>query len=148
MNKDEIFAFLNEYPEFFLATIDGGEPRVRAMRIYQANDGGIFFNTSREKDVYRQLLKYPSVEMCFFDGYCTQVRIRGKVLLVDEDEYIEEMCKKTPQMKPFIAEGKIAMFKLTDAKVKVWEMDSEYVPRVMSNIEMDSIWMSLHMGNL
>lgn len=147
MNKDEIIEFINEYPEFFLATIDGGEPRVRGMRIYQANDEGIFFNTSKEKNVYSQLMKNPLVEMCFFDGGSTQVRVRGKAQLVEEDGYIERMCRKTPQLQPFIMDGKIAMFQLLDAQAKVWEMDNEYVPRMMSNIELDSIWMALFMGD-
>ena len=51
MTKEEIFEFLNENPEFFLATCDGNEPRVRGMRLYQANNGGLFFNTCKDKSL-------------------------------------------------------------------------------------------------
>lgn len=146
MNKDEIFEFINSNPEFFLATCDGAEPRVRGMRLYHANDGGVFFNTSKDKSVYGQLMKNPSVELCFYDGDCVQVRIRGKAELVDEAKYKEQMCRRTPQMRAFVMDGKIAMFRLREAKAKVWEMDSDYIPRIMSNIELDSIWMALYMG--
>ena len=146
MNKEEIFEFINKNPEFFLATCDGNEPRVRGIRLYQADDEGIFFNTSKHKSLYGQLLKNPSVEMCFYDCDCTQVRIRGKVQLMEGLKYKEQMCQKTPQMHSFIMEGKIAMFRLTDAKVKVWKMNIDYIPRLMGNFELDSIWMAMYMG--
>ena len=82
MNKDEIIKFINENPEFFLATCDGNEPRVRGMRLYQANNVGFFFNTCKDKSLHRQLMSNPSVELCFYDGACTQVRIRGKAQLM------------------------------------------------------------------
>ena len=87
MNKEEIFKFINKNPEFFLATCEGKEPRVRGMRLYQANDGGIFFNTSKDKSLHRQLMNNPSVELCFYDGDGTQVRIRGKAQLSEDSQY-------------------------------------------------------------
>jgi len=147
MNKNEILRFINNNPVFFLATCQGDEPRVRGMRIYQANDEGIFFNTSKDKNLYRQLKSNPSVEMCFFDGDCTQIRIRGQAHLAGQEDYKEQMCQKTPQMRDFIMDGGIAVFRLTQAKAKVWEMGSDYALRVMSNFEMDSLWLAMYMGD-
>ena len=146
MNKEQIFEFINDNPEFFLATCEGKEPRVRGMRLYQANESGIFFNTSKEKSLCRQLMKNPSVELCFYDGSCTQVRIRGKAQLVEDPGYKERMCLKNPEMRSFILEGQIAIYGLKDAKVKVWTMNEDYIPRIISNFEMDSIWMAMYMG--
>jgi len=147
MNREEIFKFMNNNPEFFLATCDGNEPRVRGMRLYQAKDGGVFFNTSKDKSLYRQLIKNSSVEMCFYDGDCTQVRIRGNAHLMENSEHKEQMSRKTPEMKSFIVDDKLALFRLKNAKVKVWKMDRDYIPRVMANFELDSIWMALYMGD-
>ncbi|MCF7958966.1 MAG: pyridoxamine 5'-phosphate oxidase family protein [Phycisphaerae bacterium] len=147
MNKDDILKFINENPEFFLATCEENEPRVRAMCLYQADDEGIFFNTSKDKSLYRQLAKNPSVEMCFYDGERIQVRIRGKAQLTVEEGYKEQMCLKTPQMRPFIMDGGIVVFRLTEARAKVWKMSSDHIPRLMSNFELDSLWMSMYMGN-
>src|SRR5210317_2237663 len=105
MTKDKILKFINEHPEFFLATCEGNEPRVRAMRLYQADNKCIVFNTSPGKHLYKQLLHNPAVEMCFYDGDTTQVRIRGKVQLADNAEFKEQMCQKTPQMSSFITNG-------------------------------------------
>ena len=147
MNKIEILEFLNENPEFFLATCEGNEPRGRGMRLYQADQGGLFFNTCKDKSLHKQLMKNPSVELCFYDGCTTQVRIRGKVQLVEDSQYKEQMCSKNPEMRTFIIQDRIAIYKLTHAKVKVWEMDMEYIPRIMKNAELDSIWMAMYMGN-
>ena len=146
MNKEEILDFMNENPDFFLATCEGNEPRVRGMRLYQANDGGISFNTCKDRSLHRQLMNNPSVELCFYDGDCTQVRIRGRALLTEDPQYKEQMCLKNPEMRPFITQGRIAIYRMTDAKVKVWEMDGDYIPRVMKNFELDSIWMAMYMG--
>ena len=146
MTKEEILEFLNENPEFFLATCEGNEPRVRGMRLYQATKGGFFFNTRKDKSLHRQLMKNPSVELCFYDGAFTQVRIRGKAKLTEDAQYIKQMCRKSPEMKPFITQGRIATYRLTEAKVKVWEMDEDYIPRIMRNVELDSIWMAMYMG--
>ena len=43
-------------------------------------------------------------------------------------------------------QGRIATYQMTEAKVKVWEMDEEYIPRIMRNVELDSIWMAMYMG--
>ena len=146
MNKEEIMKFINENPEFFLATCDENEPRVRGMRLYQANNEGFSFNTCKDKSLHRQLMNNPSVELCFYDGDCTQVRIRGKAKLTEDPQYKEQMCQKSPEMRPLIMQGRIATYRLTDAKVKVWEMDEDYIPRIMSNFELDSIWMAMYMG--
>lgn len=146
MNTEEIFEFINKNPEFFLATCDGNEPRVRGMRLYQANSGGVFFNTCKDKSLHRQLMNNPSVELCFYDGDCTQVRVRGKAQLTEDSQYIEQMCQKNPEMRTFIMQDRIAAYRLTDAKVKVWGMDEDHIPRIMSNFEMDSLWLAMYMG--
>ena len=146
MNKEEILKFINENPEFFLATCDGNEPRVRGMRLYQASNGGVFFNTCKDKSLHRQLINNPSVELCFYDGACTQVRIRGKARLTEDLQYKEYMCQKSPEMRTFIMQDKIAIYRIAEAKVKVWEMDKYYIPRIMSNFELDSIWLAMYMG--
>lgn len=146
MDKKEILEFLNKNPEFFLATCEGNEPRVRGMRIYQANDAGIFFNTNKDKSLHRQLMNNPSVELCFYDGEETQLRIRGKVQLIEDRQCKEQMFRKNPEMEPFIMQGNIAIYRLTEAKVKIWNIDSDYVPRLMRNFELDSIWMAMYMG--
>jgi hypothetical protein len=43
MTKEEIYAIINANPVFHLATVEGDQPRVRALLIYSAGDGSIVF---------------------------------------------------------------------------------------------------------
>ncbi|MBN1456497.1 MAG: pyridoxamine 5'-phosphate oxidase family protein [Sedimentisphaerales bacterium] len=150
MTKEEIFEFINENPVFFLATCEGNNPRVRGMRVYRANENGIIFNTSTGKDLHKQLMLNPSVELCFYseeDGI--QLRVRGKIQLIEDAKFKAEIVRKNPAMESLImgqGQNRLATYRLTEGKVRVWKIDSDYIPRVMSNVEIDSIWMAMNMG--
>jgi len=150
MTKEEIFEFINENPVFFLATCEGDKPRVRGMRIYRANENGIVFNTSTGKDLYKQLMSNPSVELCFYneeDGI--QLRISGKVQLIEDAKFKAEIARKNPAVESLIlghGQNALAVYRLAEGRARVWKIDSDYIPRVMSNVEINSIWMAMHMG--
>lgn len=147
MNKDQIFKIINDNPVFYLATCEGGEPRVRAMKLYRANEKGIIFNTSTAKELHNQLLRNPSVELCFYDSTEeVQIRVRGEVKLLDDPVFKNEIAEKIPPLKPMImGEGdkKLAVYHLPKGKVKVWKIDSDYAPRIMAGAEMAGVWMAL-----
>ncbi|MCL2751180.1 MAG: pyridoxamine 5'-phosphate oxidase family protein [Firmicutes bacterium] len=85
MQKEQIFELMNKNPAFYLATADGAEPRVRGMLLYRADENGIVFHSGPFKDVYKQMIKNPRVEMCFFDAASnTQVRVRGALEKSDD----------------------------------------------------------------
>ncbi|MBN1892460.1 MAG: pyridoxamine 5'-phosphate oxidase family protein [Clostridiales bacterium] len=88
MNKEEIFAIMNENPVFHLATLDGDQPRVRGMLLYRADENGIIFHTGAMKDLYKQITAHPKAELCFF-GKGVQVRVSG-VLEKSEDPVLHE----------------------------------------------------------
>ena len=150
MTKEQIFEFINENPVFFLATCEGDKPRVRGMRIYRADENGIIFNTSRNKVLHKQLTMNPAVELCFYnDEDGIQVRISGNVKLIEDSEFKAELIRKNPAMESVIlGEGQdnLAVYRLVNGKARVWKIDSDYIPRIMSNFELDSIWMAMNMG--
>ena len=92
----------------------------------------------------------PSVELCFYneeDGI--QLRIRGKVQLIEDAKFKAEVVRKNPAMESLVlgqGPNTLAIYRLTEGKVRVWKIDSDYIPRVMSNIEINSIWMAMNMG--
>ena len=55
--------FLKNHVEIAFATCDGNRPRIRIFQIMKMEDSTLFFATSPEKEVYRQLLENPFVEM-------------------------------------------------------------------------------------
>jgi len=92
MQKEDIFEIFNKNPVFFLATVDGSEPRVRGMMLYKADESGIIFHTGPHKDVYNQILKNPNVQMCFYDTMQNiQIRVRGVLEKIDDIAVKEEI---------------------------------------------------------
>lgn len=147
MTKEEIFRIINDNPVFYLATCEHNRPRVRGMRLYRADENGIIFNTSTAKELHRQLLKNPCVELCFYDSReGIQIRIRGDVELFEEESIKNEIAEKMPALKPLIlgeGEKTLAVYRLTRGEVKVWKIDSDFAPRIMAGSQLSSVWMAL-----
>ena len=57
----EIVSFLQDAGAFFLATDEGGQPRVRPFGSVMEFEGKLFFCTENTKAVYRQLAANPKV---------------------------------------------------------------------------------------
>lgn len=135
MDKYEILAIINSNPAFFLATIEDGEPRVRGMLLYRADDTGILFHTGGMKDVYRQLKANPAVELCFFDHQnMVQVRVRGTARLVDDLRLKEEIVSSPGRefLKPWVeSQGLdvLEVFNVENCQALVWTMATNFAPK-------------------
>ncbi len=106
MNKSEILAFLNANPTCFLATVEGDKPHVRAIGMVNADEDGIIIETGTFKDMYKQMVANPNVELCFYnakDG--TQIRVSGAVEPVDDRKLKDEIIAQRPFLKQRVAEG-------------------------------------------
>ena len=138
MKKSEIIKFVNENPISYLATVDGTIPRVRAIKIYRADENGIIFHTLNFKDLYKQLQKNPHIEMCFVDSEGKmQVRINGKAEPIEDQKLKEEIVEKRSFLKPWIQEkgwDLLKVFKVTKAKATVWTMETNFQPKKYINL--------------
>lgn len=146
MNREHILRFLNDNPVFFLATCHGGMPHVRTMRLLRADEHGIFFTTSRNKALHRQLRANPAVEMCFYSpGDGLQIRISGKVRLVSDPAFRTELASRVPAMSSFILDGGpygVAVFCLQVGRVAIWK-EEDFALRRLTGFELSSIWMAI-----
>jgi pyridoxamine 5'-phosphate oxidase len=84
MTKSEVIAAANANPVCYMATVEGNQPRVRGMGMYKADERGLIFQTWTKKDLHTQLLKNPQVELCFSTKDGAQIRISGKIELVND----------------------------------------------------------------
>ena len=66
MDKKEILEFITKNRVGYLATVEGDKPHVRAMGTYRADEDGIIFSMQSPKDVYKQLVKNPEAEVCYW----------------------------------------------------------------------------------
>lgn len=135
MTKAEIIQFMNANPACHLATADGNQPRVRGMLMYRADEQGVLFHTGTTKDLYKQLMANPRVELCFNsmkDG--VQVRVSGKAELVEDQKLKEEVVANRPFMKPWIEERGyqfLAVFRVRNAAAVVWTMATNLEPKTL-----------------
>ena len=85
---DEIVSYLRRIPAWYLATIDENDPeqpRVRPFSFAMADAGKLWFCTSRDKDVWRELSTHPKFEASGWKpGECWIV-LSGIANLADDD---------------------------------------------------------------
>jgi pyridoxamine 5'-phosphate oxidase len=129
VNKKEILAFITENPTGFLGTVDGKAARVRGMETFRADENGLIFYTSKMKEVFKQMSKNPEVEVCYF-AKGTQVRVRGKVEILEDLALKKEIVEKRPFLKPMYQQGNYDSMGLLRLKGKAttWTMQNMTAP--------------------
>ena len=74
----EVQGFLKECGVYYLATMDGDQPRVRPFGTAEIFEDKLYIQTGKKKDVYKQIEQNNNVEICAFkDG--KWIRISGKL---------------------------------------------------------------------
>ena len=78
---EKVCAFLEECGTYYLATVDGDQPRVRPFGTVLVYEGKLYIQTGKAKPVSRQLAANPKAEICAFSwksilpcGQCTTRR--------------------------------------------------------------------------
>jgi uncharacterized pyridoxamine 5'-phosphate oxidase family protein len=124
MDKKEILAFITANPTGFLATTDGKKPHVRAFGTYRADENGIILQTQNVKDIYKQMAKYPDIEVCYWANQI-QIRVAGKAQAVEDMALKKEIVEKRPFLKPQVEQNGwdyLKLFNLKNAKATVLDM--------------------------
>ena len=62
----EVYDFMKEAEYYFLATIDGDQPRVRPFATYAIFEGKFYIQTGKKKSVSKQIAANPKIEICAF----------------------------------------------------------------------------------
>jgi pyridoxamine 5'-phosphate oxidase len=130
VDKKEILAFITANPTAFMATAEGNKPHVRAMGTYRADENGIIFSMQSPKDVYKQLIKNPETEICYYANG-VQVRVSGQMQQITDMALKKEVLEKRPFYKPGVEkEGwdYVGVFKVKNAKATVLDMKGPPTP--------------------
>ena len=103
MTKEEIFETIKANPIAWMATVEGDQPRVRAMGIPKADENGIIIQTWTIKDIHQQVVANPKIELCFNDlKGGVQVRVSGIAEIIDDIPAKEKMVEERTFMKPTV----------------------------------------------
>lgn len=96
----EVIQFLQENPVQYLATTaQDGTPRVRPFMFMLENAGRLYFCTSSQKDVYREIERQPVIELCVSSPSYEWIRLKGEVEFDDDLAVKEAVIESSPLVK-------------------------------------------------
>lgn len=89
--------YLEKTGVWYLATEDGDQPKVRPIGFRMLLDGKIYFGVGKHKDVYKQMVANPNVEIAAtLEG--SFLRYYGKAVFESD----QELAEKAKQLAPFL----------------------------------------------
>ncbi|MBQ3868828.1 MAG: pyridoxamine 5'-phosphate oxidase family protein [Clostridia bacterium] len=95
---ERICKFLKDAGVYYLATVEGDQPRVRPFGTAMVYEGRLYIQTGRVKAVSRQLADNPKAEICAFHNG-TWVRITGELIEDDRVEARKAMLDAYPELR-------------------------------------------------
>lgn len=88
---EEVLKFLKEAETYYLATVEGNQPRVRPFGTVSVFEGRLYIQTGKIKEVSKQLHANPKAELCAFkDG--EWIRVTGQ--LIEDGKYLTEITNR------------------------------------------------------
>ena len=101
MDMQKTCQFLKDAGHYFIATVDGDQPRVRPFGTIHIFEGRLYIQTGRVKNVAKQLMANGKVELCAMRGKTEWIRVSGtlvedprreaKASMLDEYESLKRM---------------------------------------------------------
>lgn len=100
----KVLDFLKEAGTYYLATMDGDQPKVRPFGTAHIFEGKLYIQTGKVKPVSKQITANPKVEICAFkDG--TWLRLSGELVEDDRVEARKSMLNAYPELRSMYDEN-------------------------------------------
>lgn len=97
---EKVLEFLDKTQTYYLATVEGDQPRVRPFGTAFVYDGRLYIQTGKVKAVSKQLAANPKAEICAFDGSTgAWLRVAGELINDDNRDVKVAMLEKHPELK-------------------------------------------------
>lgn len=93
-----VYDFIKNAEVYYLATVDGNQPRVRPFGTIHIFEGKLYIQTGKSKDVSKQLAANPKAEICAFKG-TDWIRVAGELIEDDRVEAKASMLDAYPNLK-------------------------------------------------
>lgn len=112
---ERVCKFLKDAGTYYLATVEGDQPRVRPFGTAHIFEGKLYIQTGKVKAVAKQLAANPKVEICaFMNG--TWLRVAGVLKEDDRVEARASMLDAYPSLKK--------MYAPDDGNTQVWYFEN------------------------
>ncbi|MDD5953142.1 MAG: pyridoxamine 5'-phosphate oxidase family protein [Oscillospiraceae bacterium] len=113
---ERIAQFLKEVDPYYLATVEGDQPRVRPFGTAHLFEGRLYVLTGKRKKIYGQLLENPKVELCA----CKEnewLRVSGELVEDDRRQARQSLLEAYPSLQALYDadDGNTAVFYFRNA---------------------------------
>ena len=117
-----VFEFLQSAGTFYLATVEGDQPRVRPYGAMMLFEDKIYIMAFGLTNATRQIAANPKAELCAFKGMT--LRIECKLVEDNRPETQKALIEKMPVLKPALGENgeNGVMYYLADATATFFKM--------------------------
>lgn len=118
----KVFDFLQDAGTFYLATVEGDQPRVRPYGAMLFFENKIYIMAFGQTNATRQIAANAKAEICAFKG--KTLRIECKLVLDNRPEVGKALVGNMPVLKPILGENgeNGVMYYLKDAKADFFKM--------------------------
>ncbi|MBR3066762.1 MAG: pyridoxamine 5'-phosphate oxidase family protein [Prevotella sp.] len=120
-NMNEVQAYLKECGTFFIATVDGDQPHVRAFGVSEIIQDRLYIMTGKVKDVYKQMAKNGKFEICALKPSGTEwMRLSGTLVNDESLSVKEEFLNRNEGLKSMYKadDGNMAILYITNATAR------------------------------
>ncbi len=116
----EVYDFLKKAETYYLATVEGNQPRVRPFGTVDLYEDKLYIQTGLVKDVAKQMLKNPKVEIsAMAEG--KWIRIAAEMVLDEDIAAQKHMLQEYPNLSAMYkpGDGNTAVFYLKNATAQI-----------------------------
>lgn len=127
---ERVYEFLKSAGTYYLATVEGDQPRVRPFGTVNIFDGRLYIQTGKVKSVSKQIIANPKAEICAFkDG--AWIRVAGELIEDDSVEAKKSMLDAYPELRHMYDENdgntQVFYFKNATAIVSSFTKEPEII---------------------
>lgn len=125
-NMQRVRDFLHQTGFYFLATVDGDQPRVRPFGTAEIIEGKLYIQTGHSKAVAKQIAANPKVAICAYDGR-QWLRVTATLVEDSRTEIKKAMLDSYPELRSMYNENddNTAVYFLKDAKATINSFTAE-----------------------
>lgn len=117
---ERVCQFLKDAETYYLATVEGDQPRVRPFGTVHIFEGKLYIQTGKVKEVSKQLMKNGKAEVCAFKNG-EWIRVAGTLIEDDRIEARQSMLDAYPSLQSMYSadDGNTQVFYFKDATATI-----------------------------
>lgn len=97
-DMNEVFNFFKAVGTYYIATVEGDQPRVRAFGTIDLFEDKLYIQSGKKKNVAKQIAINPKIEMIAFDDHGKWMRLAAEAVGDERIEAQKHMLDAYPQL--------------------------------------------------